>query len=425
MQHLIVLILVGNLNLLHATEMAPSCMNRDPGRPVFSPAANAVHETALSQDDYSGRALRLYQRLTGVPLRLKDKRVNQIADLIRAGHIKDAAHIATEDDYFYNLTIRNMAAEMSAKAENALAPLNDFQAMMIGAVRDNLDARELLTGDFRYEGDRSLGLSDVTDQDNEHYIELENNGINLRQNLVKVSPQRPYGLTPGGFALDSPPAAGLLTSRGWAVAHFNAGTNRRALEYTFREFLCAPLTQWKQWGIPDFRVRRDVPRSPGGVPATYQNQCRECHANMDAMAGAFARLDFQDEALVFYQAPDLAPKYNINIDHYPDGYVTTDESWINMATTGVDAGFGWRGVTTGNGVHEFATMIANSRGFSQCMALRAFQKVCLRGPRPDEMTALNTIIDGFESGGYKLRDLFEQVATLPACFDPQNNRGGA
>ncbi|MEK6579885.1 MAG: hypothetical protein AABZ55_11715, partial [Bdellovibrionota bacterium] len=55
-------------------------------------------------------ALRLFDRLAGTPLALKDLRLTKIEALLDHGQVLDAAHIATDDDGFYNNTLRHWAS---------------------------------------------------------------------------------------------------------------------------------------------------------------------------------------------------------------------------------------------------------------------------------------------------------------------------
>jgi hypothetical protein len=352
-------------------------------------------------------AQKLFSRLTGTPILLTDARLKQMQTAIEAGNWSDAAHIATDDTNFYGTIVRDFAAVMSNRAETPITDLDDFQSMIIGVTRDDADARTLLTGNFRYQGDPSLGLPDPTTSDNSHYQQMDQNLTDLKKNLVRHQPQ-----------WDTlPETAGLLTSRGWAKAHWIDGTNRRSVEYTLREYLCTPKEKWKDLGIPDDRVRRDVDRKPGGNADTYQTTCRACHALMDGLGGAFANFDYVNDDIVYYGQYGVAPKMNKNSDHYPDGFVTTEPSWINRFTKDQNVAFGWTGPLTGMGVHAFGVMISNAAMFPRCMAQRVFTAVCRRpfsGPAADQFFQKQA--DQFVANGYKLRGLFESVAVDPTCY---------
>ncbi len=347
----------------------------------------------------------LYQRIVGVPVSVNNPVYEKMGDLIANNDYLEAATLAQEDHHFYSVRVRNFAAPMTNKAEDPSEPFNDMQAMIIGVTRDELDARLLLTGNFRYQGYSNLGLPAVSRANNDHYQAFDDQGYDYWANLTQVSPQWS----------DVAESAGVLTSRAWAKAHYIAGTNRRGVQFTFQEFLCTPIDQWKDPGLPDHFVRRDVDRSPDGNPNTYETFCRNCHAPMDALGGALARFDFQNDTLLYYPT-SIAPKYNQNITVYPDGYVTVNDNWINYVTANQNQAFGWRGALQGVGIHDFAAMMANSRGFSACMVKRVFQEVCNRTPVASDATVISSLTDGFEANQYNLKKLFAQVSIDPTCI---------
>ncbi len=354
--------------------------------------------------DAERHAQRIYQRLTGVPL--DDARLAQMTQLVEQGKLAEAARIATDDPRFYNLTLWNLSAGLSNVDQSPYVDFNDFMASIVGVAKDDLDARTLLFGDFRYEGRGGMNLPAASAADNEHFKQLGTQSANLKSDLVRVD----------GQLVASPDTAGVLTSRQWAKEHFNAGTNRRALEHTFQEFLCAPIQSWKDVGLTEYHIRRDVDRAPGGDPANFQNVCRTCHSGMDGMAGAFARYDFKDGRPVYFGVNNVAPKMNQNGHVYPEGYVTFDDSWVNLATQHHNVAFGWRGPLEGNGVRQFGTMVSNARAYGSCWTKRAFQEVCKRAPGAGDDSTIAQISSQFEAGGFKLRSLFENVAASEACL---------
>jgi hypothetical protein len=362
-------------------------------------------------------ASRLFLRLAGYNLPVNDPRRAQMEALITQGRLLDAARIATLDDGFYNVTVRQIAAPLSVRDESPRAALNDFIAMFIGVARDQRDARELLYENFNYVGNNAdpafreacptpdcTYSSDLTNgiTSHTHYAALE--GKNLARFLTRVSPQRP-GLT------DS---AGVLTSYAWSLAHFTAGTNRRATEYTFREFLCTSIQEMADVSQSDFRVRRDVDRAPGGIAATYSTTCKGCHAPMDAASGAWAHFNF-DPNNGYQFSSAIQAKYSQNATVFPNGYVTRDNSWVNLFTDNQNAALGWRGAMSGNGVSAFGKMVANSAAFSKCFAKRVFRKVCNKAAGDPEKALISALQQKFEASNYNIRSLAEEAAILPAC----------
>ena len=350
---------------------------------------------------------KLFQRLTGVPLLPTDARYAQMKTLVDQGKMTDAAAIATGDAHFYSTTIQPWAASISNQKESPYEPLSDFEAMIIGVVRDDVDARQLLSGNFRYEADPQLGLNlpAVNRVDNNHYAQLQASGKPLMTALVKHTPQWDDGVD----------SAGLLTTRRFGSEFYSAGTNRRAWLYTAQEFLCTTKDKWRTVGLPDFHIRRDVTRAPSGVSDTFQTQCRSCHAPMDALAGAFAGEDFTPDQGLVIGGDWIAPKMNKNGTVYPQGYVTQDASWINLFILSSQDIFGWRGVGEGNGINSFGTYVANSTAFSSCMVQRVFARVCRQNLGSLDAATAESLRQTFETGGYHLKSLFIQAALLPQC----------
>ena len=363
---------------------------------------------AVNLEDPSARyAQRLFQRVVGAPIRVDTPLFERITRLVAEKKYEAAALAAMTDPRFYAVRVRNFSAPIGTLDGNPQDGFNDLQAMFIGVIRDDIDARQLLTGDFRYEGYSDLGLPVVSKSDNAHFAQFEARRLDYFRNLTRVPEQWK----------DIEEAAGVLTSRTWASVFFKAGTNRRAVQYTFQSFLCTPIDIWKDRGRPDLFVGRDVERTPGGNAATYQNHCRNCHGQMDGMRGAFGRFDFKDNAITWMGRTEIAAKMNQNSEKYPEGYVMVDDAWVNYATEHHNTVFGWRGPLEGHGVNAFGRMISESKGFSSCMARRVFSEVCNRPPTDPEQMMIQSLADRFEAGGYKFKSLFAAVAAENACVE--------
>ncbi len=362
----------------------------------------------------------LFRRITGVPLNNQDPRLLQMAQLIENGEDQKAAAIATEDVYFYHVTLKNMAAVMSNRTETPYVGLDDFQATFIGAVRDELDARTLLTGNYLYR-DKSNNIEDPSRRDNKHYEAIDEQGFDYKSNLVKQEPQWS----------DMRNHAGLLTTRGWAISHYDAGTNRRAVVYAIQEFLCTPIESWKVAHLPDNFVGRDVDRCSGGKwdanqkkcvgdvnPKTFSDQCQTCHAGMDAQRGAFSSMDTVNGSFVELPPQRPAPKYSHNSGTYPDGHITNDDSWtIPLAIFNSQAlGFDAKIPSEGTGINAYAQVLANSSAFKTCMAKRVFNQVCMRSTEVKDQALLKVLANHFEKNNFNLKKLFQETAVLPACM---------
>lgn len=370
--------------------------------PAPSPRSSPVGPGGMT--DYGKR---LFQRLAGNPLLPTDSRYATYNQLIAKGDLKGAAAIATADDGFYNTTLRDWAAVMANKDGSPLIDLDDFQATLIGATRDDLDARTLLTGNYTYVADPSFNLNPPSLSDNSHYQAIGDQQLNLRTALVKQEPQWQ------GTTMES---AGLLTSRSWAKMYYSAGTNRRSVAFSMQIFLCSPIATWRNVAIDDYHIRRDVNRVPGGDPRTFQTTCRGCHGPMDAFGGAFAHFDFDVNAQQFnYLGPStIAPKFNQNANTYPDGWITTDDSWVNLLVDNPQ--FGWRSQPQGNGINAYGELLSHSEQFGRCMATRAFKEVCRRPASNSEQGLIQSLATQFETEGFHLKSLFQEVATSPECL---------
>lgn len=380
------------------------------------------------------KAKKIYERLTGTKMPADSPALSQMATLIQQGDLVGAARVATQDANFYNITVKLMALPLSTREESLKTPFNDFAASFIGVTRDGRDARELLTGNFYYRGSGANVRSNLNADillSNNHYEDLELRRVDLSTNLVRVEGQ--VLATSATATAPNPDPAGVLTSRTFMGAHALMGTNRRLLEYTFREFMCVPLTNWADTSASDARIGRDIDRFPAGDHMKFQTSCKGCHTVMDGFRGAFAKWDFTGTGVlnsavhqtgngnfrIPADARGVVNKMNQNNTIFPSGYVVVDNSFVNNATRPSNAEFfGWRGnALSGTGTNQFGTVVANSRRFSQCMAKRVFETVCRRSIDDSKDKAkLVKWGDEFEASGYKLKSLFESIAVKTECL---------
>jgi len=383
----------------------------------------------------------MLERLTGVKWPADTPALDDMANRIQAGDRVGAAEIAVSKPQFLNVTVKQMALKISSREETVSEAFNDFTAAFIGVTRDQTDARELLTGNFYYRGQTAANNDLAADilGSNNHYLrlaELPNVGAALQRVEGQMILQAP------GVPVANPDPAGVLTSRAFLAAHAIAGTNRRLVEYTFREFMCSKIENFADTNASDARIGRDIGRSPGGDPNKFQTSCKGCHTQMDGFRGAFAKWDFitnngvaaasylgvttggnlnppvaLNNLVVLKMNRDRNP--NIFIE-FPSGYVSTNDSWVNNSNRSVNATrFGWTGayVAGGNGVKTFGNLIANSSRFTSCMAKRVWDSVCKYNlPEAEAETLYVQLGMKFASdNGYKLRELFKTVAAHPKC----------
>ena len=230
------------------------------------------------------QAKRIHDRLNGTPPSLALLDAMQ-AD-IDAKNPVNAAYKAIENPNgnFYSIVLKNFATPWTNKDQTVFAPLNDYSATVIGMVRDDVPFNTALSADIIYTGKIAAGIPAYSTTGNDHYAQLEAQGVNLRDNLVRGIQSQVTGLDPAT-------TAGVLTTRASARAFFQAGTNRRMFRFTMINHMCTDLQQVMDTSRPTDRIRQDGSRSPGGDSRIFLNNCVGCHSGMDPLAQAFAYYD--------------------------------------------------------------------------------------------------------------------------------------
>jgi hypothetical protein len=363
--------------------------------------------------DQREQAKRMHDRLTGVPP------TAAILDLMEAAmsNAQVAAMIAIDgptrgpknpnSKYFYNVTLKNFATPWTNEAQDVFAPLNDYTALVIGMIRDDEPFNQLFSAPFTYVGDPSLGLSAVSPSNNNHYEDLESNGIDLSDDtkLVRVSQ-----------AIGAP--AGVFTTRAAARAFFIDGTNRAMFRFAMLNHLCKDMEEVEDPTRTADRIRQDVSRSPGGDSRIFMNSCIGCHTGMDPMAQAFAYYDFdygdtegnEDAGRLVYTPGSVQPKYLINSDNFNPGYVTPNDNWDNYWRSGPNANLGWSSSLSGSGsgAASMGAELANSVAFERCQATKVYRTVCLGDP---SQVQVNTLLTAY--GPTKnMKQVFASAAAL-------------
>jgi hypothetical protein len=368
-------------------------------------AALADADPALPQ------ARAIYRRLTNELLRAGSPDEQAMLGFVRAGDLAGAARYATQKDSFIDSVVRSWSTELLTNAPGTNLPLNDSLAYVIGSVRDNLDARELLTGNYLYAADPRFGLGHPSLSSNTVFDSLEKQGKSLRVSLAKVTPQ--------WFTNRPDQTAGLLTTRYWASVNYSAGTNRRVIPALFNSFLCQGPESWRRPNLPTSVIRQDVDRFPGGDARVFQTECRSCHSVMDGLSGAFSAIDYSANTLTF--SDSVLAKYLRNSTTYPDGKVTKDQSFVNFLTNDPSNVYGWKDSSSpanGNGLGEFGAMIANADLYPRCLARRAIRTVCHQDVTVTDPFAVS-LAERFKQDGYGLRDLFVEAVTSPQCLSAE------
>lgn len=366
----------------------------------------------MSYADNRDQAKRIYQRLTGTAPSAAD--LNTMAGFIANSDFQAAANIALAKDDFYNVTLKNFATPWTNEEQTVFAALNDYSATVIGMVYNDIDFREVLSGDIIYTASSLNGVPAYSNSSNAHYEYLEDNNISLKDHLVQSTQSSVTGLPANA-------TAGVMTTRAAAKSFFSAGTNRAMLRFTLMNHLCRDLEAVKDVTRPPDRIRQDVTRSPGGDSRIFLNTCIGCHSGMDPLAQAFAYYNYNYDAdndpsgnngQISYVAGTVDPKYHINSTNFPNGYVTPDDSWSNYWRKGVNQSLGWSSSLSGsgNGAKSMGQELANSQAFAVCQVEKVFKAVCLRDPvNTADRTQINTMVDSFDND-YRLKSVFADAA---------------
>lgn len=366
-----------------------------------------VSFAALAGKAEQEKAWKLHQRLTGVPP-VKNGTSDPLRDMelaIQGGRPEDAVDIAMNNKNFYNIVLKNWIKPWTNREQTSRVELNDYVATVIGIIRDDVPFTQVLQGDILYtinynNTDGTPSVYSYTT--NDHYKNAETRNVNLMSQLMSQTQSALTGLPANAVA-------GVITTRGFGESFFSAGTNRRVNRFIFMNYLCKDYESLHDVNLPDFRVGRDVERNPGGDSRTYKNKCVGCHAGQDGLRGAYAFYDFVGGKIV-YTPGVVVTKMNHNV-YYKDGYVTTDDSWINLWAQGQNAVLGWRGATSGNGAKAIGAMFSRTNAFSECMAHKVFKLVCLKDAiNADDVAMVKDLAAQFEQGGYKMKDLIKNTS---------------
>jgi hypothetical protein len=353
------------------------------------------------------QAQRIHERLAGVPPSATVlQNMQDMIDGIAPGGANGAANLAMDNVNFYNVTLKNFAAPWTNRDQSVFVPLNDYIATVIGMVRDREDFSTLLSTDRTYVGRNGVVPTGPSAANNQHYIELEANNINLRDELE-------FRTQSSVMSIPSGATAGVMTSRAAAEAFFIAGTNRAMFRFTLLNHMCNDMEQMHDARLSPDRIRQDVSRSPGGDSRLFLNNCIGCHTGMDPLAGAFAYYNY-DEASgrLVYDNSAVHSKYFNNDLNFPQGYRTTDDSWENRWREGQNAYLGFDSALpgSGNGAQSMGLELGRSQAFASCQVKKVFRTVCLRDPEDlTDRTAVDAITATF-SGAYDLKQVFADTA---------------
>ncbi len=379
--------------------------------PLPLKVAAGIMAVALAMPALAGpreQAKRMHDRLTGVP----PTAAVLDAMVIAMGTSSKAAALLAIDParnpdakYFYNVTLKNFATPWTNEARDIFAPFNDYTALVIGMIRDDVPFNQLFSVPYTYAGNPGPGIRALSTTNNDHYADLEATGVDLS---LKAN----FDQVPQAIAVP----AGAFTTRAAARAFFIDGTNRAMFRFTMLNHLCKDMEEVNDTtGTPD-RIRQDASRSPGGDSRIFMNGCIGCHIGMDPMTQAFAYYDFvytagnEDGGQLIYTPNQVQPKYLINSDNFKSGYVTPNDNWDNYWRTGPNRNLGWSSSLSGSGsgAASMGAELANSVAYARCQVTKAYRTVCLGEPSQSQ---LDTLLGAYNTNNQSMKQVFASAAT--------------
>jgi len=412
-------------------------LNKQTGRAALV-AASAVCVFSLAINTASAgdreKAKFIHDRIAGVPA-TNAVLATMTTDVAAGGaSIRNAVTTAMNDPNFLNVKVKNMVMPWTNKDETVFADFNDAAATITGYIRDGKDFRGILFDNVIYTGNAG-GLPAYSTTNNNHYIQMEHQNLNLRTVL-----QEQVQSTVTGYPTEA--IAGVTTTRQAARAFMYAGTNRAVFRANLMSYLCTDLEEIKDITRTNNYVRQDVSRSPGGDSEIFLNNCVGCHAGMDGMAGAYAyytwgpnvfddNLDPETQSMTYHttaityqvDGADIAAptrttrKHRINRTNFIYGWETSDDSWTNYWRTGQNAKLEWAnnspqasiavpasipGAAVGNAA-LLGQELANTNAFARCQVTKVYRHVCLNDPAE---ATLQTLTTNFVNSTYDMRTVF-------------------
>ncbi len=340
-----------------------------------------------------------YKRLTGLNPNLSNKQYQKYSKLFNQNKDQALTFLVNTNSFYFNI-VSEFSKQLISSDNKFREENNDAMSLIYYIIKNENNFKEVLTADYYYLPsvffNRNLNNWDSSD--------FQGSDSLTNRTYVKRNPQR----------TNNPDlAAGVLTTNKWASIYYSAGTNRRAVKGLFNSFLCTPIEIWRDSGLSPHRIRQDVDRLPGGNPRVFKNECIKCHAPMDALAGAFAELNFEDDSFT-RKKNEIDPKYHLNSNVYPDGYRTHDNSWENLIRFNHNEKFGFKAPFKGKGLNSLAKSIADSDGFRNCMSQRVYKRVCLKDI--DLFGDINNeLAKKLKKDNYNLKHHFKRVIEHENC----------
>ncbi len=253
--------------------------------------------------------------------------------------------------------------------------------------------------------DKSLSTN-LIKHTNDHYQDIEDLGLDLSDTRLLIHKSQNVRLHQDPNAI-----SGLFTTRAWGKANLTAGTNRRSFANAMENFFCKDMMDLNDTNTPDFRVRRDIDRSPGGDSKTFKALCVGCHSIMDSHNGAFAYYDFPDGAIVYNQGV-VVSKMNHNAI-FPEGFITQDDGWVNLSSEGQNASIEWGALQGGQGVRSLSSMYSETKEFHRCMAKQVWKTVCYKPVSSAlERNLVKKLADYYQEDNFNMKNLFLKTSLV-------------
>ena len=201
--------------------------------------------SARSQDQIISRSQFLWKRLTLVQPTVQSGVFQEIIKLVGDKKEGEAIDQILNQTEFLQGSAKSWASTYSTLDFASAEAIDDLQITFIGATRDELDARTLLTDDYLYAFAKEIYAAPPTENHNDHYLIASTKNPNYLTTIVKRTDLYPSVLK----------KSGILTSRAFASLYLFDGTNRRPIEGIFNHFMCSPIQEWRDTSVSDQRIR--------------------------------------------------------------------------------------------------------------------------------------------------------------------------
>jgi len=317
----------------------------------------------------NNKACLLYMNLTStLPTQSELEETQSIIE--KNGMFAAGEHIAKNSKEFVNVVLRDFADSWSDVDGNPGAVLNSTSATIIAAIVHKIDFRRILYDDIIAQGKG----------------EVEKTGDTLI-------------------------LSGVLTSRGFAKAAFEAGTNRRMYPMILREAFCVELNDVQDPNIIEKYILRDVgKKDPDGSVTTFKAVCKTCHGAMDQLATAAIDYTFQSGSLRFNRSRPIPNTNKMLKIVESTGHIPKNDEWRTDFTENQLALFGIQSSErSGFGLKSFGKMISNSDGFARCQVKKAYRVACGQDAEEKDQNFLDKEFESLKQG-YQLKNSFIRAA---------------